>query len=182
MNKRDVDRRTFLRGSAAAAAGAGLVALGPWADALAATISTKALSSRQAATLLVMARRIYPHDRLEDRYYVGVVEAIDGKAAADPAKAKMLSDGIARLDRALGKPFKDAAAAQQVAMLKGMASDPLFQEVRGTSVVALYNQPDLWRKFGYEGPSFDKGGYLHRGFNDLAWLPDPPETASPKPE
>jgi hypothetical protein len=28
-----------------------------------------------------------------------------------------------------------------------------------------------------EGPSFDKGGYLHRGFNDLDWLPDP-EAAS----
>jgi hypothetical protein len=26
---------------------------------------------------------------------------------------------------------------------------------------------------GYEGPSFDKGGYLNRGFNDLDWLPDP---------
>jgi hypothetical protein len=25
---------------------------------------------------------------------------------------------------------------------------------------------------GYEGPSFDKGGYLERGFNDLDWLPD----------
>ena len=26
---------------------------------------------------------------------------------------------------------------------------------------------------GYEGASFDKGGYINRGFNDLDWLPEP---------
>ena len=26
---------------------------------------------------------------------------------------------------------------------------------------------------GYEGTSFDKGGYVNRGFNDLDWLPEP---------
>ena len=35
------------------------------------------------------------------------------------------------------------------------------------------NQKALWPKFGYEGSSFEHGGYLHRGFNDLDWLPDP---------
>ncbi len=25
------------------------------------------------------------------------------------------------------------------------------------------------------------GGYLKHGFDDLKWLPDPPESASPKP-
>jgi hypothetical protein len=26
---------------------------------------------------------------------------------------------------------------------------------------------------GYPGPSFADGGYIHRGFNDLSWLPEP---------
>jgi hypothetical protein len=26
---------------------------------------------------------------------------------------------------------------------------------------------------GYEGPAYEKGGYLHRGFDDLDWLPTP---------
>jgi hypothetical protein len=38
-------------------------------------------------------------------------------------------------------------------------------------VTALYNQQELWTKLGYEGSSAEKGGYLHRGFNDLDWLP-----------
>jgi hypothetical protein len=40
-------------------------------------------------------------------------------------------------------------------------------------VVALYNDHEVWELLGYEGPSFDQGGYLNRGFDDLDWLPDP---------
>jgi len=32
----------------------------------------------------------------------------------------------------------------------------------------------LWQVLGYQGPSFELGGYLNRGFNDLDWLPEPP--------
>jgi len=39
-------------------------------------------------------------------------------------------------------------------------------------VVSLYNQHDVWTKLGYEGPSWEKGGYLERGFNDIDWLPE----------
>jgi hypothetical protein len=37
--------------------------------------------------------------------------------------------------------------------------------------VALYDDAEVWDLLGYEGASFDKGGYLHRGFDDLDWLP-----------
>jgi hypothetical protein len=31
----------------------------------------------------------------------------------------------------------------------------------------------VWAALGYEGSSYDKGGYINRGFNDLNWLPEP---------
>lgn len=182
MKQPDVDRRLFLRGSAAVAAGASLGMLGPWADALAAAANMKILSETEVATILVVARRTYPHDRLADKFYMGVVSALDGKAAGDAGTAKMLSDGVAGINTALGKPFKDADAAQQLDLLKGMTGDGFFQAVRGTSVTALYGNKELWPLFGYEGSSYEHGGYLKRGFDDLSWLPDPPESASPKPE
>ena len=37
-------------------------------------------------------------------------------------------------------------------------------------VVSLYNQPEVWEKFGYEGESASKGGYIKRGFDDIQWL------------
>ena len=45
--------------------------------------------------------------------------------------------------------------------------------MRSTAVVEVYSDERTWHLVGYEGPSFDKGGYINRGFNDLDWLPDP---------
>ncbi len=182
MKQPDVDRRLFLRGSAAIAAGASLGMMGPWADALAAAADMKALNKTEVAAILAVARRTFPHDQLADKFYMGVVTALDDKAAGDADTAKMLSDGVASINKALGKPFKDAGADQQLALLKGMTGDGFFQAIRGTSVTALYNNKELWPLFGYEGSSFEYGGYIDRGFDDLSWLPDPPESASPKPE
>ena len=45
--------------------------------------------------------------------------------------------------------------------------------MHATTVVALYDDHEVWDLLGYEGSSFEKGGYLHRGFDDLDWLPRP---------
>jgi hypothetical protein len=37
--------------------------------------------------------------------------------------------------------------------------------------VSLYNQKEVWPKFGYEGSSAEHGGYIKRGFADIDWLP-----------
>jgi len=93
-------------------------------------------------------------------------------AAPDPALGELLAKGLAELDSA--GPFAELderAALQTIELIDGTR---FFQEVRGRTIVALYSDPEVWELIGYEGPSFDKGGYLHRGFDDLDWLPDPP--------
>ncbi len=55
--------------------------------------------------------------------------------------------------------------------IEAMDGTPFFATVRGDIVVSLYNNPLVWRHFGYEGASFDDGGYLERGFDDIGWLP-----------
>lgn len=91
----------------------------------------------------------------------------------------MLRDGILALDEAAGGTFVTATPEDQEAALTRISDTPFFQAVRGKTVVSLYNQPEVWAQFGYEGPSFEQGGYLFNGFNDLSWLPDPPAEASP---
>ena len=54
-----------------------------------------------------------------------------------------------------------------------MGRTEFFEHVRGTSTVTLYNDKETWDLLGYEGYSYDKGGYIKRGFNDLDWLPEP---------
>ncbi len=42
--------------------------------------------------------------------------------------------------------------ADRVALLQHIEQTAFFQKVRGDLVVSLYNQKELWPKFGYEDP------------------------------
>ena len=56
-------------------------------------------------------------------------------------------------------------------LLRGIEHTKFFRAIRADLVVSLYNQPEIWPKFGYQGSSAEYGGYLNRGFNDIDWLP-----------
>ena len=184
MRKAAMNRRRFLETSGQAAAGAAVVAAsggttllmapdGAWAMTL------EALSGQDGATLLRALRVIYPHDSLGDQYYAAVVEALDQDALGNAETAAMLKEGVASLDQVYGIPFAELSEGNQLRTLEAIQDTPFFQTIRGKGVVALYNDPQVWQAFGYEGASFDQGGYLERGFDDLGWLPEPPPEASP---
>jgi hypothetical protein len=169
-------RRTFLKGAAAiapvaaAATSAGLGIEDAWA-ADATTLAPGTLK-----TLVKVARDIYPHDFLADSYYITAIKPWDGKAAKDPAVKALLEDGVRRLDQDAQDRHKMAYAqvpweADRVVLLQGIEPTDFFKKVRSDLVVSLYNQEELWPKFGYEGSSAEKGGYIKRGFNDIDWLP-----------
>lgn len=181
---REVDRRTkvrrrsFLRGAATAAPAAALAAVGTTIGPEAAwALDAKALSPHQMATLVKMARDIYPHDRIADSFYVKAVQPWDEKGGKDDAVKAMLAEGVARLDADAGERHGGVKylgvgwEADRVALLRGIEHTKFFRTIRADLVVSLYNQPEIWPKFGYEGSSAEYGGYLNRGFNDLDWLP-----------
>ena len=176
-------RREFLKTSAlvvagTAVAGSGLMNVagaGEWTGRLG------TLNPHEASTLLAMARRIFPHRGIDDSCYLKVVEVLDANSKSDPAVAKMLSEGVVALDGSGGTKFADLKENDQIIALEAVQTTPFFQKVRGTELESLYSNPGTWKAFGYQGPAYAYGGYIHRGFNDLNWLPDPPEFASPKP-
>lgn len=182
-------RREFLQKGAIAAAGAAALTTGfvteiaPAALAMPAadwTSSLTTLNAHEGQTLLKMTRQLYPHDKLSDAMYAKVVTDLDAEAKSAPDSAKLLRDGVVSLDQG-SKKFVDMSADDQLAALKPMETSPFFQKVRGTEIVSLYNNPEVWKEFGYHGSAYEMGGYLKHGFDDLKWLPDPPESASPKP-
>jgi hypothetical protein len=180
MPKYILDRRRFLQRSGAAVLGVsagGLAMIRDPGGAWAMTLSH--LDTEGAATLLRLARVLYPHDQLGDMYYAVVVEALDAEARDDAATATLLDEGLARLDGALGVPFTDLSEGTQTDVVERLIADPFVQKVRGTTVVQLYNNKLVWRHFGYEGSSAEHGGYLTRGFQDLGWLESPAPEASP---
>ncbi|HLW69319.1 MAG TPA: hypothetical protein VKS22_01730 [Candidatus Binataceae bacterium] len=180
MNRREfLKKSAIVTAGAAAAASTGAAVVGYAADAAAGKLTV--LNEHEATTILHVARQIFPHDHLADAAYQPTVEDLDAEAAKTPATAKILHDGVAQLDGAGSKQFIAMTPDEQVAALKQIQDSPFFQKVHSTEVVSLYNNHAVWKQFGYPGASYPFGGYIHHGFNDLNWLPDPPEFASPKP-
>lgn len=130
------------------------------------------LSPEEAHTLKAACRRIYPHDGLGDGPYEGWVAKLDADATKDPELASRLREGVRTLDGATAMPFAELEPGQQLEELRQLDGTDFFNDVRSTGVVALYDNPEVWAHLGWEGASYDQGGYLHRGFDDLDWLPD----------
>lgn len=166
-----VNRRDVLKVTAGAAT---VAAIAPAVGRRALAEPFKTVNAAGAETLLTMARDVYPHDRIPDIFYQNAVASIDKEASAGGAN-NLLADGVAELDAAAtkikGKPYAALTVeSDRVEVLKSIEAGAFFQKVRSSLVTALYNQPDLWMKMGYEGPSYEKGGYINRGFNDIDWL------------
>ena len=123
------------------------------------------LSAHAHETTMRVARVMFPHDMLPDSAYAKVVAAV-------AAEAETVEQGVAELDDPT--PFVELDAEAQLAALQRHEGSTYFELVRSTTVVELYDNPLVWKAFGYEGPSVHLGGYLNRGFADLDWLPDPP--------
>jgi hypothetical protein len=165
-----ISRRDMLKSGGAVAAAATVMPIGV------VKAEPVALSKGSFATLVKMARDVYPHDKIADKYYAVVVESLDKAAKDDAALKTLLEDGVTELDKkATGLKHGGGYAAisseeERVAILKEMETTPFFQKVRGTMITGLYNNKELWPHFGYEGSSADKGGYIQRGFSDIDWL------------
>ena len=169
-----LSRRELLRRGTAIGAGALLVISGSAviSPQQAWGLKTSALKPETMATLIQMARDVYPHDQIPDRFYAIAVKSHDELAAKDAAHKDLIEKGIADLDQKAG----DGGYAglgweeERVKLLAQIEDTPFFQAVRGGLVVGLYNQKEVWPLFGYEGESYSKGGYMSRGFDDIEWL------------
>ena len=165
-----VSRRTLLKtGGVTAAAAVAVPAMTISGQVFAQTPA--AISADAFATLVKMARDIYPHDKLPDAAYAAVISGHDAAAKDDPAKKDMLEVGVAALNKMAGGNYAGVAAeADRVAILTAMEASPFFQAIRGSLITGIYNNKELWPHFGYEGESASQGGYIERGFGDIDWL------------
>ncbi len=130
----------------------------------------KKLDPHCTATLVAMARQLFPHDALDDAPYAEVVRAIEG--AADDERLGLIVEGVELLDSAMEAPFVALPDERKVEVLKEIEGSDFFNDIRGATVRTLYRNPVVWARFGYEGPSSHLGGYVKRGFDDATWVPD----------
>lgn len=124
----------------------------------------------EKALLVRMLRVMFPHDQIADGPYERTADAVFDAAGKSAGQKVCLTTGLGDLVQA---GFADLGETEATAFLKAIEETPFFRLVLLTAVVAFYNDAEVWEALGYEGPSYDKGGYLNRGFDDLDWLPEP---------
>ncbi|WP_116473167.1 gluconate 2-dehydrogenase subunit 3 family protein [Zobellella maritima] len=133
------------------------------------------LGAEVGGTLLILARDIFPHDHIEDRYYLQALAPLETQAATDDQLKGLLVDGVAALDHLARQRFEQDYAelekeSDRVGLLYVIEHGAFFQKVKGHLVTGFYDNKQVWPLFGYEGSSWEKGGYVNRGFDDIDWL------------
>jgi hypothetical protein len=170
ISPKGLTRRQLLSRATAAGAsfvvGAGFIAApnGAWAT------ETAALKPETFATLVQMARDIYPHDKVGDEFYVIAVKGYDNAEAASGVEAGIATLNAVAQSKGHASYLDIGWERKRVDILRSMEEGAFFQQIRGGLVTGLYNQKAVWPIFGYEGASYEQGGYIDRGFNDINWL------------
>ncbi|MEO1470497.1 MAG: hypothetical protein AAFV86_15725 [Pseudomonadota bacterium] len=141
------------------------------------TAALTTITPAAAETLAAAAHTLCPHDALPPRCYRRVALMIDRDAAAAPALAARIAEAAAALDAHQPLPFVDLSEGGRAAALRAIESTMAFHALHRGTIRHLYDDREVWQALGYEGASFDLGGYRTRGFDDLDWLPDPPRAA-----
>lgn len=129
-----------------------------------------AVGEQSQALLARMVRVMYPHERFGEGPYRRAAAKILEAGCASPALKSAFATALHDLATAGFVNFREDEALDH---LKTIEATDFFKKVRSTAIVTLYDDAEVWDALGYEGPSYDKGGYIHRGFNDLDWLPEP---------
>lgn len=135
------------------------------------------ISPEARRTLIRLLRLAYPHQSFPDGPYDRTADAVTAKVDGSVFQAVTLANGLASLDAASaaggGTTFLDLDDTAAEALLRQAENADFFKLIRSVAVVTLYNDQEVWSILGYEGSSYEHGGYLHRGFDDLDWLPSP---------
>jgi hypothetical protein len=168
-----LSRRVFLTRGAATIAAAAVAGKGLLADPSSA--ARVQFQDPLPEVLVRLTRDLFPHDRLPDSAYEKAIAPLLEEAKREPSTKFLLNYGMTQLNLATtassGKIYINVSEESvRVAAIKTIEGTAFFAKVYGDTITPLYNQPDMWAKFGYQGPSSALGGYLHRGFNDLDWL------------
>jgi hypothetical protein len=140
--------------------------------------TTSSVDADGRQNLVRLLRAAYPHSRFPDGPYERTADAIIDQAGATLWHRLVLTEGLSSLDARAASAggrqrFADLDDDSALTLLRGIEDAEFFVFIRSVAVVTLYDDAEVQQLLGYGGPSFEQGGYLHRGFDDLDWLPNP---------
>ncbi len=121
------------------------------------------------AALIVV---LFPHQNVNQSVYEQVAELVRRKLSAREDWARLRQEGRAALDAAAGAPWESLELEARVKAAEVISKTRFFKSVYQAALFEFYSHPVVWTLVGYPGSSAEQGGYLHRGFDDIDWLPE----------
>jgi hypothetical protein len=118
------------------------------------------------------ARLLFPHDGVADEVYTEAMGSVLSGFEASPETAGLLDRAEAALNAQQDEAWFDLDEAAQVIAIKSIQDEVFFAAILGALRGAFYYHPAVWEHINYPGSSKEYGGYLHRGFDDISWLPE----------
>lgn len=122
-------------------------------------------------TLATVVHDMFPHRIVPHSVFIKFAES--QFADTDGSKNQMLRRGVEDLEKRAGGNYSKLDDTARLQLLRSIVGTEFFSSVRFAALIALYSDVSVVRLFGYEGPSWEQGGYLTRGYDDLSWLPNP---------
>ncbi len=171
-----ISRRHFSRSLTRATLGYGAVsALGLSSlYSLADSALSAAPKNPETETLVQYAYFMLPVLEPTHARYRAVADKISAQAAQVPAIASLVVGGITALNASNKGSWLKLPARERAEIVRGLAGTPFFGFLHWTTSEIVMRDPQLWETLGYQGSAIEHGGYLHRGFDDIDWLPKPP--------
>lgn len=124
------------------------------------------------AALVRVARLLYPHASLDDATYAEVLDQAMAQVADDALFDTLLWEAERALNGQSGGNFLQAPPEAQVAALQAIDREAYWMPIQFAVAGLLYAHPKAWAMMGYEGPSWQQGGWIDRGAGDIEWLPE----------
>lgn len=124
------------------------------------------------ATLARFGRLLLPIDGLSDDVYNEVMGKVMSALNGNPATENVVAAAEVALDSAVDGDWFAAGEATQIAAIESIQGQAFFAAILGSFRGAFHYDPAVWEFIQYPGSSKEHGGYLHRGFNDISWLPE----------
>jgi hypothetical protein len=124
------------------------------------------------AVLARFARLLFPHDGVADAIYAEAMASVLSGFEASSDTTGLLDTAEDALNAQQRESWFDLDEVAQIDAIKNIQDEAFFAAILGALRGAFYYQPAVWEHLDYPGSSKEHGGYLHRGFNDVSWLPE----------
>jgi hypothetical protein len=169
MNNKKTTRRRFLVAAITFSAVAASIPGTTWLRNSAAWAGS---TSDSDGLLAHMARHLFPHDGISDNVYAEVMSGVITATANDPSMTGILQTAETAFNSKRGKPWMRLDENEQVTVMQELQNEAFFTAVLATVRAHFYYHPAVWKHLDYPGSSREYGGYIHRGFDDIDWLPE----------